>query len=202
MPCRKYYPFVEVCKKSWQESEAMQGIWAENFHEIIEALRNNADLLQSVKNLIETREITGKSLEGGNRLCVFKDILTNLVDGNIGLEESYMMVETKISRYSSIHGSNNRVFPESWGERLIRTNLSKFYNQAVLLYILESGKDNCYIPHSKYEQGSQCSYMAGKTHNAKEMLQKIEQAYEKGIFSKEFKIPDHPHCTHVVMPVE
>ena len=179
----------------------MRDNWAENFYEILESLRLKDELLQNVKLLIETKEIVGKSLQGGNRKQEFRDILTNLVDGNITLSDSYGLVERQISRSSSMFNGDNRVFPNNWGERLVRTNLSKFYNQAVLIYILNQGDTTCFVPHSQHEEGTQCSISAGQIYDARSMLHKLEQAYEGGIFSREFKIPDHPHCTHVIIPV-
>lgn len=179
----------------------MKDNWAEDFYEILESLRLKDDLSQRVKQLIANKEIVGKSLKGENRKQYFRDILTDLVDGNISLEESYVLVETQISRNSSIYREDNRVFSDHWGERLVRTNLSKFYNQAVLLFMLDNGNTTCFIPHTSYEQGPRCSLLAGQKHDARRLLQKLEQAFEEGVLSRDI-IPDYPHCTHVVIPIE
>jgi len=137
--------------------------YAEDFYEIIEALRLNKSILQDVKELIVDKQIAAKALEGGNRKQKFKEILLELVNGEISLGASYVLVEKKLGEEISIHQGNKRVFSDGWGERLIRTNLSKFYNQAVLLEIIESGERVCFIPYSKYEDPeSPCTAIAGK----------------------------------------
>lgn len=180
----------------------MKNNWAENFYEIIKALRINKYLLENVKRLITTREIIGMSLADSSRKKLFKNILSDLSDGNIGLEESYNLLEYNNNQKLSVFCRPSTICANDWRERLIRINLSKFYNQAVLLYILNRGEKICFIPHSKYERCNQCSSMAGKVYDALDMLIKIENVYEKKIFHKEFKIPAHPYCTHVIMPVE
>jgi len=180
----------------------MRNDYAENFYEILDTLKIRIDLMEDVKNLIRTKNIVGKALEGGNRKEIFKDILILLVEGKIDLEESYNLVEEKIPRHTSPYRDNNRVFSDGWGERLVRTNLSKFYNQAILIKIVESGSSVCFIPHSAYENpDSECSRIAGSEYDAKVLLDRLMQSYEENNFTNEFKIPNHPHCTHVVMPV-
>ncbi len=180
----------------------MENNYAEDFYEIIEALRLNESILRDVRELIVDKEIVAKALEGGNRKQKFKEILLELVNDEISLEESYVLVEKELGEETSIHQGNKRVFSDGWGERLIRTNLSKFYNQAVLLEIIESGGRVCFIPYSKYEDPeSPCTAIAGKENDANILLQRLVENYEEGNFTREIKIPNHPHCTHVVIPV-
>jgi len=192
-----------LLKYGGERGEKMRNNYAEDFYEIFEALKLRDELLQDIRQLIKHKEIVGKSLEGGDRKQEFRNILLSLVEGKISLEESYSLVETDLSESASIYSGNKRVFPVGWGERLVRTSVSKFYNQAILLQILQSGKALCYIPHSKYENDdSPCTAFAGNQIDAMMLLNRIVDAYENGIFSDEIKIPNHPHCTHVVVPIE
>lgn len=181
----------------------MKNGYAENFYEIIETLELRSDILELIKKLIKEKEIVGKALEGNSRKEEFRKILLKLVNGEITLQESYEMVEKKLDRATSIYKDSNRVFAKGWGERLIRTNLSKFYNQAILLEITESGDSRCFIPHSNYEKpDSPCNSIAGKENDAERLLVLLVETYEENNYTNQVKIPNHPHCTHVVMPLE
>ena len=180
----------------------MENNWANNFYEISSALYGNSWIREKTLILIESKNIAGKALEGGNRIEIFKDILGKLVEGEISLDEAINETASMLNRNSSMHSANNRVFPSGWEERLVRTIFSKLYNQAVLYYILDNNMAYCHVPHSSYEDSaSNCSQYAGRNYNAAALLKKMEDAYENGVFTKEFKIPDHPHCTHVVRPI-
>ena len=96
------------------------------------------------------------------------------------------------------------MFASGWAERLVRTQFSRFYNQAVLQQLTAHGDTECFVPHSASEQASsQCSQLlAGRTHNVQGLLTLLADSYALGQFSKTPKIPDHPHCTHVVRPAQ
>lgn len=179
----------------------MRDGYAEDFHEILTVLESNEFIRTEVLKLIDEKNVVGKVLEGGDRKQRFKDIMRQLVNGEVNLDDCYLKVEREVPRSNSIHANNNRVFSSNWGERLVRTNLSKYYNQFVLLKVLEDGESEVYIPHSRTESpDSPCSMIAGTNHNAADLLNKLVDAYEENTFSKEIKIPNHPHCTHVVIP--
>ncbi|MDE0554595.1 MAG: hypothetical protein OXI24_10295 [Candidatus Poribacteria bacterium] len=129
----------------------MSNQYANDFFDIPTALTMNDDLLQLVVGLIEIDSIPGKVLEdgSGDRLEVFGRILIELVNGKIGLEAAYQQTQTKLPIHTSPHSSNSRVFSNGWSERLVRTQLSRFYNQAVLKQLLEIGAENCFVPHSE-----------------------------------------------------
>ncbi|WP_061249235.1 hypothetical protein [Leptospira alstonii] len=177
--------------------------YATEFREIPTALSNNAVLKSEMISLIKSENIPGKATEGGNRLDKLRLILENLVLGNIDISEAIKRVAEEIPRASSPHGQNNRVFPFGWEERLIRTQFSRFYNQAVLKEITKVSGAKCLIPHSTEESSSsECSvYLAGKEHLAQPLLDKLIESYSQGNFNRDYKIPHHPHCTHVVKPI-
>ena len=183
----------------------MSDQYAENFFEIPNALTVNNALPQFITDLIGSESIPGKVLEddNGDRLGAFRDILIDLVNGKIVLETAYQQTELKLPRHTSSHSSNSRVFPDRWAERLIRTQLSRFYNQAVLEQLLEKGAEKCFVPHSDEEDpSSACTQqVAGKQHPVSVLYERLIDNYSKGNWSRDVKIPNHPYCTHVVKPV-
>lgn len=178
--------------------------FAENFFDIPDTLATNSNLRESVVTLIRNEPMAGKVLERANRLEVFRNILTDLANGNINLNEAYLRTEAEIPRDASPHSFNNRVFPHGWAERLVRIQFSRFYNQAVLEQLQQEGATMCFVPHSDTEDpSSPCTrVLAGQQQSVDILYQRLTEAYAKGNFSREVKIPDHPHCTHVVTPVE
>ncbi len=180
----------------------MQTQYANEFREIPMVLAANTDLRDQVLALVSSEPMPGKVLEGGNRLDVFRSILERLIRGELSLQIAYAETEASIPRVNSIHSANKRVFPSGWAERLVRTQLSRFYNQAVLQAILKSGQRSCFVPHSTEEDsGSKCSLgLAGREHDAQVLLDRLTASYSDGNWSSEPKIPEHPHCTHTITP--
>lgn len=183
----------------------MPNQYAEDFFEIPTALAANDDLRQFVVSLIESDPILGKALEddSGNRLRAFRDILIELANGKILLNAAYQETEAKLPRHTSPHKSNSQAFSSRWTERLVRTQLSRFYNQAVLKGLLEKGVEECFAPHSDEEKSSSvCTQqLAGTRHPVAVLYERLIDNYSNGNYSNEVKIPNHPFCTHVVRPV-
>ncbi|MFV8951635.1 hypothetical protein [Serratia fonticola] len=177
--------------------------YASDFQEIPDALHNNQPLRDSVLALIKSKKIAGKVTEGEDRLAKFKQILTDLVKGEITVDKAISLTEVTIPRLGSIHAGSNQVFATGWAERLVRTQFSRFYNQAVLESEVAKGNTECFVPPSKQEQPtSQCSQnLAGRSHDISHLLKLLVASYEDGKWDKTPKIPDHPHCTHVVKPI-
>ena len=149
-----------------------------------------------------TRAWAGKVTEGGDRLGRLRVILSDLVDGRIDLPQACRRVEAELPRHSSPYSGNNRVFPSGWAERLVRTQYSRFYNQAVMERLLTEGQTECFVPHSAGEDASSmCSQLlAGGIHPLRPLYDRLVSSYGQGNWDKAVKIPDHPHCTHVVTP--
>jgi hypothetical protein len=145
----------------------------------------------------------GKVTEGGDRLARFRTLLTDLVNGAIAVDEAYRQTGLQLPRHTSPHANSNRVFPSGWEERLVRTQLSRLYNQAVLEALRDAGQNSCFVPHSSAEDaGTACSVqLAGKAHEVSVLYDRLVQSYTYGQWSSQVKVPDHPHCTHVVRPV-
>lgn len=179
-------------------------IFANDFGEIPSVLANNDDLRQAVLALVQTEPMQGKVTEGGNRLQAFRSILLDLVDENMTLEEAIRSTNAKLSPDTSPYASNNRVFPKGWAERLVRIQFSRFYNQAVLEWLRAKEVAFCFVPHSSREgDESACTQQLAGTRQSVEMLyHRLINAYANGTWSREAKIPNHPHCTHVVKPIE
>jgi hypothetical protein len=178
-------------------------MYANDFFEIPAVVSVNESLRTKIEDLIKTRPTPGKALEGSDREDKFRDLLLQVLSGEISLQDSYLSIEQIIPTSNSPHSGNNRVFPNGWGERLVRIQLSRFYNQAILEELQNNNVAECYIPHSNHEASdSICTIgLAGKKANVSSLLTLLIDTYEKGNFRKELKIPNHPHCTHVVRPI-
>nr|WP_282559932.1 hypothetical protein [Providencia rettgeri] len=179
-------------------------MYASDFEEIPSALKNNVELRNHIISLIKTKNIVGKVTEGSGRLDKFRVILTNLVNGQSTLADAIATTESELERYTSNYPDNNRVFAKGWAERLVRTQLSRFYNQSIMEMELSKGRTECYVPPSRNEDASSnCSQiLAGKSHDISHLLNLLVSSYENGVWGDNTpKIPDHPHCTHVVKPI-
>lgn len=178
------------------------GNLANDFTEILPTLSQNKDLFQEVYTLIKNRPILGKVIEESDRLETFRDILKDLVANKINLNEAYERTEVELPRHKSKHSHNNKVFAKGWAERLVRIQLSRFYNQTVMEKLIAEGHEQCYVPHSTEENpSSPCSqHLAGSNHDLKNLYNLLIDSYEDEHchWTKEVKIPNHPHCTHVV----
>lgn len=177
--------------------------FAEDYYEIPQALELNDDLRVAMIELIAADSIYGKVLEGGNRLSIFQSILTDLADGQVDQDAAIRRTSLELPRAASPHRASNRVFSSGWEERLVRTQLSRFYNQAVLEWLQENAETQCWVPHSTAEaSASPCTrLLAGGIHDVDTMHRLLIDAYRDGDFSSKVpKIPDHPHCTHVIAP--
>jgi hypothetical protein len=126
--------------------------------------------------------------------------LLRLLEGKLGLFQAFQRVCERLPRWESPHRHNNRVFCDRWEERLVRTQLSRIYNQAVLEQIVAAGEPLCFVPHSSAEDvDGQCALqLAGRTHDAAAMLQALIDCYMNGRWSDDYKIPEHPDRSHVV----
>lgn len=192
--------------KTLNGDHSIMNKYARQFSEILPALSENHELRDRVLQLIRSEPIPGKVLEGEGRTDTLRTILIDLVDGEgESLEGAVFKSEERLDRNDSVHASDNRVFASGWSERLMRTQLSRFYNQAVLLQLTENDAGaECFVPHTDIEHSaSKCSAeIAGRWHQASTMLSALVENYSEGNWSKEPKIPEHPHCSHVVAPLE
>lgn len=177
--------------------------YANDFEEISTALSNNDELKRQVLTLVQSEPIAGKVTEGGNRLDEFRKILIDFFTEETDLPQAITQTEQRLNRYTSIHSGNNRVFPARWPEKLVRTQVSRFYNQAVLIIIIAHGSDSCFVSHSNNEDpASRCSReLANTTQNARQMLQRLKSSYGDGNWTGDLTLPEHPYCTHTFRPV-
>jgi hypothetical protein len=124
----------------------MSDILASDFTEVLTVFSQNDELRNAALALIANQPMPGKVTEGEERLEEFRVILTDLVNGQIDLTEAYERTSVDLPRQASPHSGNNRVFPDGWEERLVRTQLSRFYNQAVMEKLLSEGENECFVP--------------------------------------------------------
>ena len=174
--------------------------FASEFSGILPVPSNNTELRSAVLNLIDNEPVAGKVTEGDERLAQFRQILRDLANNQVSLQESFTRVRNDLPRHTSFHGSNNRVFADGWEERLVRTQLSRFYNQAVMEELMAGGETQCFVPHSSSEDPSspRSSQLAGRNQSIETLHSRLVKSHGQGNFTNDVKIPNHPHCTHVV----
>jgi hypothetical protein len=176
--------------------------WAQDFYEIQDAVGASPTLREDIDELVDSKPIHGQAFEGGDRKESFRDILKRFFARDINLEESYQAVSSELPRRESPHASNNQVFPSGWEERLIRIQASRFYNQAVLMNLVAQGKEECFVPHSPNEDhDTDCTLnLAGGPANTQVLLERLERKYDEADYHNEPLVPNHPHCTHAIIP--
>jgi len=179
-------------------------IYAQNFYEIPETVEQDDDLREQILGLVSDDPIQGKALEGGDRTAEFRRMLRSFFEGETDLEEIIDEISQSLPRSESPHRHDNRTFADGWDERLARTQISRFYNQAVLQRLDERGDEECFIPHSNREDpDSKCTlHLANSTVDIEILQDRLQRAYQNGDYHDQPMIPDHPHCTHVVTPAD
>lgn len=93
---------------------------------------------------------------------------------------------------------------KGWDQRLVHTHFSRLYNQAVLELLAHEGHTECFVPHSSHERpDGECGLvLAGRRHDIAVLFVRLVDAYLKHKRVDAPKVPNHPHCTHVVGPVD
>jgi hypothetical protein len=177
-------------------------LYANDFSEIPAALANNEAIFSRMLELVTKDPILDKAVEGSSRLAHFRGVLERLTIGKKNIHQAIREAEERLPRDTSPHAENNYVFASKWAERLVRTQYSRFYNQAVLEQLLAEGKRRCRVPHSKSEsRTSPCTvHLAGTTQMVKTLHDRLIRTYHLGESSEQPLVPNHPHCTHVVIP--
>lgn len=152
--------------------------------------------------MVNDDPITGKAVDEGGRTTEFRGILKTYFANENGLSEIISQIPRRLSRIESPPSRDNRTFASGWDERLARTQISHFYNQAVLERLDERGYEECYVPNSEYQKPeSDCTiHLAGNTEKIKLLKERLERAYQHGNYHGQPMVPDHPHCTHTVTP--
>jgi hypothetical protein len=169
------------------------------------ALRINEALRNEFRRLVETDGIAGKITEGEKRLAAFRAILADFAVGRLTVEEVIAATRERLDPVSSPYAMDRRVFAHGWPERLARTQISRFYCQSVMGLLIRQGETDCFIPHSSREKAdSACSItLAGKRHQLQPLYELLTSNYRDGKWTQGVvKVPDHPHCTHVVRPCQ
>ncbi|AFK21242.1 hypothetical protein HFX_6118 (plasmid) [Haloferax mediterranei ATCC 33500] len=178
--------------------------WAQHYDEIPKALSNNGEIRLHALELIADEPIIGKCLEGGTRKEDFRTILSELVKGEIDHATAEQRVSSELPPSNSLHMGNNHVFNSQWKERLIRSQLSRFYNQSVMEILEERGDSECFVPRSPREDTtSDCTQqLAGGKHATSELLRALYSQQRQGNWNDGVTVPGHANCTHTVVPTE
>jgi hypothetical protein len=178
--------------------------WATYYDEIPTALSNNDKVRSHALELVPDETLIGKSLEGGTREEDFRDILTDFFRGNIDYASAQQRVRRELPERESPHRGDNYVFNDQWDERLVRSQVSRFYNQAVMEILDERGEAECFVPRSPREDpDSDCTLqLAGGTHSISQLLQFLYSQQRQGNWNDGVTIPGHANCTHTVVPTD
>src|SRR5690348_9700536 len=121
--------------------------WANEFREVLSMLPERPDLRERMVGLL-AQDTWGKVTEGGDRLSRFRHIMADIIKGELTWAGAFHELAHQLPRNESKYAASNHVFCSNWEERLHRTQLSRFYNQAVLEYLVAAGESVCFIPHS------------------------------------------------------
>ena len=178
-------------------------MFAYDFDGIPEALSLNASIRHRFLRLVQTDPIVAKVTQEADRLGAFRSILLEFGEGRSSLSQAIATTQQRLDPTSSEYSFDKRVFAKNWAERHVRTQVSRFYNQAMLEWLDELGRPTCYVPPSSREKpDSPCTLAyAGKLVEVRLLHRLLTINYREGNWSPEpIKIPDHPHCTHVVRP--
>ncbi|MGE3376477.1 MAG: hypothetical protein AB7O37_23340 [Vicinamibacteria bacterium] len=184
----------------------MNGPYASHFFEIPSVLAQNEPLRREVVRRVAGQPMPAKVLEGPGRPAALRRVLTDLLaplQPPYTLDEAYLAAEAALPRAGCLHAQSNQVFAAGWAERLVRTELSVSYNQTVLELVLAAGESQVHVPPSPREDASSpCTlHLAGSTQDAETLLRLLLQSYRQGRWQTALKVPNHPHCTHVVVPL-
>ncbi|MGV8162478.1 MAG: hypothetical protein ACP5N2_04075 [Candidatus Nanoarchaeia archaeon] len=176
--------------------------YASEFCEIQTALTNNASLRKRTVDLIKIKQIHNPTIEEEDRLKIFRDILVDFVTGEIlSLDFTYARVEQKLPKIESKYAKDNKIFTKHWKEHLVKTQLSRFYNHAVLEELAENNYKECFIPPAESAfHNYACMHSTNAKCDVQELLQNIIDHYELNKENIHLILPEHPDCAHVVAP--
>lgn len=176
--------------------------WATFYDEIPDALANNDELREHTAGLVPEEPIIAKSLEGGSRTEDFREIIAAFLSGDIDQETAEQQVWDELPPRESPHRGNNQLFHHQWAERLIRSQGSRFYNQAVMEILVDRGVTECYVPYSpRQDPDSACTQQLERgTHAVSDLLETLYEQQREGNWGIGVTIPGHANCTHTVVP--
>jgi len=176
--------------------------WATYYDEIPDALTNNDEIREHAVELISDEPIIAKSLEGGSRTEDFREIIAAFIGGDIDQDTAEQRVWNDLPPQESPHSGNNRLFHQQWAERLIRSQASRFYNQAVMEILVDCGIEECYVPYSpRQDPDSDCTQRLTRgTHSVPQLLETLYEQQREGNWDVGVTIPGHANCTHTVVP--
>lgn len=173
--------------------------WASEFADIPRVLAARPELRDAMLKLIKERPIAAKTAQGG--VPTLRGLLASVVEGSLGIEAAGQAAQQRIPRQGP-HAADNKLFHKSWGKSLVKTEFSRFYNQAALEAMLAAGSATCTIAHSRSEErGGACASLVGRSFGTRALLDNLVAVYEQGREVEGPKVPNHPNCSHVARPV-
>lgn len=178
--------------------------FASFYDEIPAAVETNEKLQARILELVADKPIHGKAVQGDGRVKALRELLVEFFEGGLTFDELYRAIAQELPRRESPHARDNRTFSSDWNERLGRTHVNRFYNQAVLENLQEHDENACFVPHSPTEdRDSSCTQkFAGREVEVDLLLGRLDRIYDEADYSAGTTIPGHPNCTHTVVPLD
>jgi hypothetical protein len=126
----------------------------------------------------------------------FKEILYSLYTSSITFEQACHRTEQEIVTppdYRKIR---------RWGERLVRTEMSKIFTLGYGDYLLSIGERECFIPHTKLDESEEClRVIAGRRFSIELIQMNIYKNY--GLRPPIHPtVPLHANCRHIITKIE
>ena len=178
--------------------------YAKEFSEIKDCIVINKKIKQRMIKLINIKRIYGYVVEEENRERELKLILEKFCNNDeYLLNNGVTEIREKITRSESKYSNNNNVFRKTWENQLLKNQISRFYNQAVLEILHDEGDEKFFVYPSKDQDPSgKCSIkFINKEWSINEILVNIERNYDEGKYDNSFKLPEHVNCSHVASPI-
>jgi hypothetical protein len=116
-------------------------VWATGHADLLETLVNRSELKRLMLHLIATERILEPELETPHRLGEFRRLLTAFLrDRSSDLTLVATRLESRLSPQDAVYRHSAGLFEPGWGARLLRRQLLRFYNQAVLRTLTDDGR--------------------------------------------------------------
>lgn len=180
-------------------------MYAKDLSQAQRALGNNKEVRSRMEDLIRFSFIHDPILNSSRKnLKEFRSILLDLTNARIsGIDKASSEVRRKIFTRSSNGENGVSEIDVDWPLKITNLHFSRFYNQAVLSYLIAKGQKECYIHHTLDEDLiSGCEMdIAGRRFNVIDLFSNLLYKYEYGEKINGPVIPGHPLCTHVVSPI-
>jgi hypothetical protein len=114
-------------------------VWATDHTDLLETLAQRSDLKRLMLHLIATERILEPELEAPQRVQEFRRLLTQLLRERDDVAWIASQLEERLSSRDAVYRQDAMLFEPGWAGRVVRRQLLRFYNQAVLMTLTDHG---------------------------------------------------------------